>query len=53
MYSLNRITPISSLNSKDIFCLNEAISVAETSRFDSSKRLGAYLQGKGTRFLCR
>ena len=52
MYSLYKITPISDLSKKDIYPINLAISVAEKSQFDSTKRLGACLQGKGQCFVC-
>lgn len=52
-YSLYRTTPLSELTAKDLKYLSLAVQSAENSLYDSSKRLGALLQGKGTRFLCR
>ena len=51
MYQLIRITPLAQIGPNHERNINLAISVAEKSRFDDSKRLGALLEGKG-RFLC-
>jgi hypothetical protein len=46
-YKLNKITPIKNLGNRDLRYLDMAIEMAEKSLFDSSKRLGAVLLGKG------
>lgn len=51
MYSLNKITPITNLNKRELSLVNSAIDVAEKSEFTSSLRLGAVLQQKGSCFL--
>lgn len=52
MYSIYKITPISDLTKKDLTRINMAISIAEKSEFDNTKRLGAYIEGKGQCFVC-
>lgn len=52
MYKLYKITPIAELHSKDLKGITMACNIAEKSPFASSKRLGAYLKGKGSCFLC-
>ncbi len=46
-YKVQKTTLISDLSNKDLRYLNMAIEMAEKSQFDSSKRLGAVLIGKG------
>lgn len=52
-YSLTNITPINKLTQKSVKRISIAASIAEESDFTSSKRLGAYLEYKGSSFLCR
>jgi hypothetical protein len=47
------ITPMINLTNKDWKYINAAADIAEKSRFDSSKRLGACIIGKGSCLLCR
>lgn len=41
----DKITHIKELSAKDLKAVNNAIKIAETSLFNSSKRLGAYIKG--------
>jgi len=50
LYNLTNITPIKKLSQKSIRRISIAASIAEESDFTSSKRLGAYLEYKGSRF---
>ena len=45
-YTLTKTTPLNKISKKDIISLNLAISSAEKSLFDSSRRLGACLTVK-------
>ncbi len=47
MYKFISIKPLEQLSSKDWYYLNLATHIAEKSNFDSSKRLGAVIVGKG------
>lgn len=52
-YKIVKITPLSELKNKDWRYLNIANQAAEKSIFESSKRLGACIVGKGQCLLCR
>ena len=47
MYKLVNIIPFDKIASKDIKYINNAAKIAEKSSFDSSKKLGACVEGKG------
>lgn len=49
-YYLTNVTPLNKLTKHDIDCVAKAANVAETSIFNSSKRLGAYLEHKKSYF---
>jgi hypothetical protein len=51
-YKLVSVQNLDSLRNKDWFYLNMASNVAEDSKFDSSKRLGAVIVGQGKCLLC-
>lgn len=51
-YTLVNTTPFYELSQKLLKQISRTAIAAEESDFDSSKRLGASLQYKGTYFLC-
>jgi hypothetical protein len=53
MYTIHKITPFSDLTKKELTALTIATERAHKSQFEVNRRLGAYLEAKGSRFLCR
>lgn len=49
-YFLTKVTPLNKLTKHDMDRVARAANIAETSIFNSSKRLGAYLEHKKSYF---